>query len=170
MKRPLQPDELRLWSRVVEDVRPRPGVEPPVAPPEPPTEVVSAKPSFQPPPRPPRNARARSSLPTIEPNRVRRIALGREAAGPPLDLHGMSQDQAQDRLIAFVLRAQAEGRRAVLVITGKGAGGDGVLRRRAPEWLASPLLHGVVAGVSEASHRHGGRGALYVALKRRAEP
>jgi DNA-nicking Smr family endonuclease len=42
-----------------------------------------------------------------------------------------------------------------------------VLRRRTPEWLADPALRGVVAGVSEAHRRHGGEGALYVALKRK---
>lgn len=57
--------------------------------------------------------------------------------------------------------------RAVLVITGKGVGGDGVLRRRVPDWLAAPSLRDLIAGVSEAHRRHGGEGALYVALKRR---
>ncbi|HEX8233977.1 MAG TPA: Smr/MutS family protein [Caulobacteraceae bacterium] len=169
MKRPLAPEELRLWSRVVEDVQPRPGVEPPPAPPEPEPAATGVRPSVQPPPRPAPRTRARGGPHTIEPNRVRRISLGREATGAPLDLHGMSQAEAQNRLTEFVLCAQAEGRRAVLVITGKGPGGDGVLRRNAPEWLASPLLRGVVAGVSEARPRHGGKGALYVALKRRAE-
>jgi DNA-nicking Smr family endonuclease len=42
------------------------------------------------------------------------------------------------------------------------------LRRRTPEWLASPGLRTVVAGVSEAHRRHGGEGALYVALKKKA--
>ena len=55
----------------------------------------------------------------------------------------------------------------MLVITGKGVQGDGVLRRRTPEWLAAPQLRSVVAGVSEAHRRHGGEGALYVALKRK---
>jgi len=53
------------------------------------------------------------------------------------------------------------------VITGRGARGDGVLRRAAPEWLAASHLRPVVAGVSEAHRRHGGEGALYVALKRK---
>ncbi|MFI4936493.1 MAG: Smr/MutS family protein [Caulobacterales bacterium] len=66
-----------------------------------------------------------------------------------------------------VLRAVDEGWRSVLVITGKGALGDGVLRRHAPDWLAEPPLREHVAGISEAHRRHGGDGALYVALKRR---
>ncbi|HWU13187.1 MAG TPA: DNA mismatch repair protein MutS, partial [Caulobacter sp.] len=38
---------------------------------------------------------------------------------------------------------------------------------RTPEWLADPALRDIVAGVSPADKRHGGDGALYVALKRR---
>jgi DNA-nicking Smr family endonuclease len=55
----------------------------------------------------------------------------------------------------------------VLVITGKGKVGQGVLKVRTPEWLADPSLREMVAGVSTADRRHGGDGALYVALKRR---
>jgi DNA-nicking Smr family endonuclease len=53
------------------------------------------------------------------------------------------------------------------VITGKGVQGDGVLRRRVPEWLAAPHLSHMIAGVAEAHRRHGGAGALYVALKKK---
>lgn len=98
---------------------------------------------------------------------MRRLTRERDPLGPRLDLHGMDQAQAHARLSDFLRHAQAEGWRAVLVITGKGALGDGVLRRLTPEWLASPGLRDVVAGVSEAHRRHGGQGALYVALKRR---
>ncbi len=83
-----------------------------------------------------------------------------------LDLHGMTQDQARLALGDFLRRAQADGYRAALVITGKGMAGEGVLRRRAPEWLAEPSLRPLVAGTSPAHRRHGGEGALYVALKR----
>jgi DNA-nicking Smr family endonuclease len=76
---------------------------------------------------------------------------------------------AKTALIRFLIRAQDEGERAVLVITGKGSLGEGVLRRFAPEWLGDAALRTVVAGWSQAHRRHGGEGALYVALKRRAD-
>jgi DNA-nicking Smr family endonuclease len=103
----------------------------------------------------------------IEPNRRHRITKAREEIGARLDLHGMDQDRARAALDAFLRRAWDEGLRAVLVITGKGVTGDGILRRRAPEWLAAPHLAHIVAGISEAHRRHGGEGALYVALKRK---
>jgi len=102
----------------------------------------------------------------IEPNRERRITIGRETIGARLDLHGMSQDRARAALQGFILRAQQEGQRAVLVITGRGRLDAGVLRRRLPDWLAEAPLRAVVAGVSRAHRRHGGEGAFYVALKR----
>jgi DNA-nicking Smr family endonuclease len=98
---------------------------------------------------------------------MRRLTRERDPLGPRLDLHGLDQDQARATLTSFLHRAHDEGWRAVLVITGKGTRGDGVLRRAAPEWLAAPGLRDLVAGVSGAHRRHGGEGALYVALRRR---
>ena len=103
----------------------------------------------------------------IEPNRRRRIARAREPIGARLDLHGHDQDRARAALHDFLLRAHEDGVRAVLVITGKGRTGGGVLRARTPEWLGEAPARRVVAGVSPAEARHGGEGALYIALKRR---
>jgi DNA-nicking Smr family endonuclease len=109
---------------------------------------------------------ARGPPQPIEPNRRRRLDLGRERMAASLDLHGLSRAAAHQRLIAFVQSRWAAGARAILVITGKGSRGDGVLRREVPEWLAQPQLRDMVAGLSEAHPRRGGGGALYVALRR----
>ena len=87
-----------------------------------------------------------------------------------IDLHGMTHDRARAALTAFLARAQADGWRSALVITGKGYGGDGLLKRLAPEWLAAPPLRERIAGVSQAHRRHGGDGALYVALRKARTP
>lgn len=171
MKRPLKPEELRLWGLVAATVHPLPGRAapdpPPPAPPAPPPlkpqapGVRTASPKVAKPAPRPADARP------IEPGRLTRISRERDPIGGRIDLHGLDQDRARAALEAFLLRAWEEGYRAVLVITGKGTRGDGVLRRRTPEWLASPRLAGLVAGISEAHRRHGGEGALYVALKRK---
>jgi DNA-nicking Smr family endonuclease len=83
-----------------------------------------------------------------------------------LDLHGLSREVAHERLTAFVQSRWAAGARAILVITGKGARGDGVLRREVPHWLAQSPLRELVAGLSEAHPKRGGAGALYVVLRR----
>jgi DNA-nicking Smr family endonuclease len=72
--------------------------------------------------------------------------------------------------VRFVRRAQANGAKFALVITGKGArSGDaerGVLRRQVPLWLQLPDLRDAVVGFEEAHVAHGGEGALYVRLRR----
>jgi DNA-nicking Smr family endonuclease len=103
----------------------------------------------------------------IEPGRRRRIARERDPIEARIDLHGLDQDRARASLVRFIGWAQASGYRAVLVITGKGLRGDGVLRRMTPEWLAAAPLRALVAGISGADRRHGGEGAYYVTLRPR---
>jgi DNA-nicking Smr family endonuclease len=161
-------DDLRLWAVVAATVRPLPGRAALLPPP---VKVAAPAPRSAPAPasapRPARRPAPAAAAQIIEPRRYRRLVLGRERLGGRIDLHGLGQDGARAALTAFIETASARGDRGVLVITGKGALGDGVLRRRVPEWLASPPLRSLVAGISEAHRRHGGAGALYVALKRR---
>jgi DNA-nicking Smr family endonuclease len=163
-------EDLRLWAVVAATVRPlRPHPAPAASVADRPTPApASAAPS--PPPRPPAKSPHPFPAPRlpadVEAGLRRRLSRGREALVARIDLHGMSQDAARAALAAFIARAADEGWRSALVITGKGVGGDGVLRRRAPEWLADPPIRQHIAGVSEAHRRHGGEGALYVALKR----
>lgn len=103
----------------------------------------------------------------IEPNRKRRLVKEHDPIGARLDMHGLDQDQARATLEGFIRRAYDDGHRAVLVITGKGKVGHGVLKQRTPEWLAGAAVREMIAGVSTADQRHGGEGALYVALKRK---
>jgi len=187
MKRPLRPDETRLWAVVTATVRPAHGRGARIkAASTPPADealpVIAAAELTKAPPRfagrlKPKGPEPRAKTPAppeptppgkIEPNRKRRISRERDPLDRRLDLHGLDQDGARAALFGFLQRAQADGVRAVLVITGKGMQGDGILRRRTPEWLAEPVMRGVVAGVSLAERHHGGEGALYVALKRRA--
>ena len=158
-----RPDDLDAWAVVASTVRPLPGRTAP----KPPARLA-APPSPKAAPTARAEIRVTAQVPpaAIEPGRWRRLSLGREAIGGRLDLHGLTQDGARAALTGFVLDAAARGLRGVLVITCKGTLGDGVLRRRAPEWLAEPPLRTLVAGISEAHRRHGGEGALYVALKR----
>jgi DNA-nicking Smr family endonuclease len=181
VKRPLRPEELHVWRAVTATVHPLPGKETPSASwggqdeakPRPRGEARSTNAESAVHRDFPTLTASRSVPPhqgegkTIEPRRKHRIAAERDPIGARLDLHGLDQDRARAILEAFLRRAWDQGERAVLVITGKGVRGDGVLRRRAPEWLAAPHLAPIVAGVSEAHRRHVGEGALYVALKRK---
>jgi DNA-nicking Smr family endonuclease len=171
VKRPLKPEELRIWSLVAGTVHPMPGRATLTPPPSAEQAAVETPARIPPParsaPKRPGKAPPREAVEGIEPNRRHRIARERDPIAARLDLHGYDQARARAVLEAFLRRAWDEGFRSVLVITGKGVQGDGVLRRAAPEWLAAPHLTPIVAGISEAHRRHGGEGALYVALKRK---
>lgn len=168
-RRTLSGEEMRLWAAVAATVRLAPGRKPPPAPVASAADVAPAPTApHHPPSAPVRVAKKPAPPPPerIEPGRERRITRERDPIDGRIDLHGMDYDRARAALHGFLQRQAAEGARAVLVITGKGRMGEGVLRRFTPLWLAEPAVRDLVAGVSSAHRRHGGEGALYVALKR----
>jgi DNA-nicking Smr family endonuclease len=95
----------------------------------------------------------------------RRIRRGQSEIDARLDLHGHTQDTAHRELIEFILHESAAGSRCVLVITGKGRLGAGILRARLQDWIANPDLRPVIAGYARAHPRHGGEGAAYIFLR-----
>jgi DNA-nicking Smr family endonuclease len=103
-----------------------------------------------------------------------RVARGRDQIDARIDLHGMTQAQAHRALMTFLQRAQADGARIALVVTGKGATrGErdaererGVLKRQVPLWLSLPEFRSLIVGFEDAHVGHGGQGALYVRLRR----
>ena len=81
----------------------------------------------------------------------------------------MRQGEAHQELRGFLMSCVARGLSTVLVITGKGKDGEGVLRRNFLRWLEMPAARTLVTGYSEAHPRHGGSGAWYVFLRAPAE-
>lgn len=105
----------------------------------------------------------------------RKMKRGKLKPEARIDLHGMTQAAAHTALTHFLLSAHADGRRLVLVITGKGKEKPdlgpipdrvGVLRHQVPKWLGLPPLKQRVLQVTEAHSSHGGSGAYYVYLSR----
>lgn len=189
--RHLSPEERALWDHVTrqaQPLHPRPRTAPEV--PEPP-KPVSAQPEMPPIPafRLGEKADHRRSDDLVSglvedmgrlPIRMDARTHGKMKKGKlipeaRIDLHGMTVAQAHPALTGFLLTAHAQGRRLVLVITGKGKARDdwapmpvrqGVLRHQVPVWLSLPPLAQVVLQVTPAHVTHGGGGALYVYLKR----
>lgn len=123
-------------------------------------------------------------LQAFDPKRARKLRAGRIEVEARLDLHGLTQAEAHAALRRFLVACHRDGRRTVLVITGKGGapegtrGGErhwshgherGVLKRNVPHWLAEPELRRIVVSFATASVRHGGEGALYVHLRSAAK-
>lgn len=107
----------------------------------------------------------------------RRMIRGKMKPEARIDLHGMTLSQAHPALVEFVTGAHSRGLRLLLVITGKGRGGEredhgpipirrGVLKQQVPGWLTAPPLGPLVLEIREAHQRHGGGGAYYVYLRR----
>ena len=131
-----------------------------------------------PPPAPVRHVRqtvsgpARLSSPILpqsfDHETERRLQKNQVRVEGRLDLHGMTAVEAHAALVAFIENAISRRCRIVLVITGKGNLGSGLLKRSLPHWLESfphSLRYKVVA-IRPALPHHGGEGAYYVQLKR----
>lgn len=97
----------------------------------------------------------------------RRLARGTIALDSKIDLHGLTLAEAEAALAGFVKRAQSQQQVWLLVVTGKGARGEGKLRRALPEWLDRGVLAGRVVEYGPAAPNHGGAGAFYLRLRRR---
>lgn len=107
---------------------------------------------------------------------LRQVKQGKMAVEGRLDLHGMTQTQAHGRLRRFIESAARDGKRCVLVITGKGAAegeraqsgavGRGILRQMTPQWLSGQDLAPFVVDFQSSLPKDGGTGALYVRLRR----
>lgn len=189
-RRRLRPDELDLWRKVADTAQPmHPGKPAGTLP------LIDKQP-VKPNPRPVEKfdlgGRSNGKKPGHDvlpglperlaqaPVKMDRKAFGKLKRGKlvpegKIDLHGKTLDQAHPALTGFILKAYADGKRLVLVVTGKGKDRDdggpipvrlGVLRHNVPHWLSVPPLAQVVLQVTEAHLKHGGGGAYYVYLRR----
>ncbi len=190
-RRGLTAEDREIWSRYRRTADPlhpdRPAPSPsPAATPMPTARPVPSIPAFEMGSR----ARPRTSgaalLPSV-PDQVAKAPLRMDAkthqrmrAGKlrpegKLDLHGMTLDVAHPALTRFILSAHADGKRLVIVVTGKGKAKPdhgpiptrlGVLRHQVPQWLRLAPLAGLVLQITQAHRSHGGSGAYYVYLRR----
>jgi DNA-nicking Smr family endonuclease len=187
-KRRVTPDELDLWRHVAQSVRPiksrrRARQQKEEAPGTPPAKAKAGKPAptASAPPKPQPAAPAKPHELThglshgIDRRQAARFRKGKLAIEGTIDLHGRTQQDAHDELLAFLKREHAAGKRSVLVVTGKGmtqgktVPKTGILRQAVPRWLNEPPFRALVLAFDYAEPRHGGEGALYVLVKRTRE-
>lgn len=194
-KRPLSPEEQRLWDQATGNVERRSSERPPPAKPPARAKPAAKKPkpaakapakpvpaAAKPVPKPPAlevQRTRRSRVPGLDRRNAERLRKGQMAIDARLDLHGMTQAEAHTALGRFLADSAKAGRRCLLVITGKGStkpnddavipGRAGVLRDAVPRWLAEPANRALVVAVQQAAPQHGGGGALYVLLRRKRD-
>lgn len=191
-RRPLSPEEADLWRSVARTARPMHAQKlhlPDAPPPSDPPPMAHAKPRLSPflLGEKHRKTEQRDLAPTLpqlvakaplrmDANIHAKMTRGKLQPEARIDLHGMTLAEAHPELIHFILNAQVQGLRLVLVITGKGKRRDdtgpipqrmGALRHQVPHWLHLAPLGPAVLQVTEAHLKHGGGGAYYVYLRRR---
>ena len=83
-----------------------------------------------------------------------------------LDLHGFNEIEAKNLLEDFINYSVENGKRLVLVITGKGKEGKGIIKNNILNWLNTRKLRNKILAVNNASKKHGGLGALYIFLRK----
>lgn len=177
-KRDLTEEERALWRRVAKGVRPRRPVaeetsvrSPEPAKPQPGAHPAKARKSDDGPRLSQRSAGERAvpkaPAPPADRGAEKRVRRGKLEIDAKLDLHGYTQDGAYQALATFLQSAQRRGALVALVVTGVGRTGEGVLRKRLPDWLAARELKPLVSGYAQAHRAHGGAGAFYVFVKRR---
>jgi DNA-nicking Smr family endonuclease len=118
-------------------------------------------------------ARPKKKIPEVEVGKLaggldgaswNRLRRGRMRPERVLDLHGRTVQTAFAAFEHFILTARADGLRCVEIVTGRGAGEGGVLRRELPHWLNLPQVrHAILAAV----HPHRANVGAVVLLLRR---
>jgi DNA-nicking Smr family endonuclease len=185
------PDDLALWKEVAREAKPirrravarkdasepEPPAKPKAAEKEPaaaPVRPARKRPAPFSPPAPAKPAKSgpppleRGEIAGVDRRQAERLKRGRTAIEARIDLHGMTLENAHRRLTGFLERAQEDGKRAVLVVTGKGVReGTGVIRAQVPRWLNEPRLRPLVLAFEYAQPKDGGMGALYILLRKR---
>ncbi len=193
-RRDLSPEEASLWRRVAKTTKAykaipaavlpeatAPQVAPKASDPEMPHLVLRrAKATRDAPKRPQSRGVEKLSIGVADASGHKKVRRGKLNIDARIDLHGMRQSEAQAALATLIAHTRAEHGRCILVVTGKGrpvgsgedymTPGPGVIRRRLPEWLASPSIREHVSGFATAHAKDGGTGAYYVLLKSKTKP
>lgn len=111
------------------------------------------------------SARADSiPIPSIEKHWARKLKTNKLSFSAILDLHGLSQDLAYEKLKTFIFDNAAKNRRCLLIITGKG---KGILRKSILNWLHEEKFRPLISALEQSHPHHGGEGAFYVILKKK---
>lgn len=97
----------------------------------------------------------------------KKVRRGQVKIDRTIDLHDMTRDAAFASLKRRLVLAHECRHRTVLIITGKGANLQGVLRQSLHGWLNDASIRHLISSIAPSHIRHGGTGAFYVFLKRK---
>jgi DNA-nicking Smr family endonuclease len=189
-KKYLSDEDLRLWNDVKKTVKPlKPNTLSAIKPEVKPRRMIERKQEARALPHEWYGGQSPVPETRIDRKTKRRIASGIKDVDRSIDLHGLTQDQAYRLLKNAIEGGIRRGEKTLLVVTGKGGkrfsqlGADGsiayrtredfdqhggILKRMVPIWLQSMEFRPFVESFDSAAQDHGGDGALYVLLRKRA--
>jgi DNA-nicking Smr family endonuclease len=106
---------------------------------------------------------------TVNPAIARRLHRGDFSIQAHIDLHCLGVDAAHEAFDEFLQKSIQYGRRAVLVIHGRGLSSpaEPILKAAVYRWLTSSPWHKWVIAFTSARLCDGGAGATYVLLRQR---
>ena len=110
------------------------------------------------------------SVEGFSPKLMDKLKKGRFPVQDYIDLHGLTRQDAEIRVRDFLLKNQRLGMRCVLVVHGRGLNSEDnipVLKERLPIWLSRGPAKKIVLAFSTARPYDGGRGAIYILLKKK---
>jgi DNA-nicking Smr family endonuclease len=106
----------------------------------------------------------------LDPGLMRRLKRGEFPLQNYIDLHGLTRQEAQEKVTDFILESYRAGLRCVLVVHGRGHNSENhlpILKERLPHWLTRGPARKIVLAFSTARPYDGGTGALYILLRKR---
>ena len=105
----------------------------------------------------------------VHPTATRHLHGGRFSIQAHIDLHGLSASEAERAVDDFLREAIRSGKRAVLVVHGRGLSSPRrpILKTKVREWLTRGTWRKWVIAFTSARLCDGGAGATYVLLRQR---
>ncbi|MCX5845550.1 MAG: Smr/MutS family protein [Deltaproteobacteria bacterium] len=105
----------------------------------------------------------------VHPEFARRLHRGDFSIQAHIDLHGLGVEEARQTFENFLKESVISGKRAVLIIHGRGLSspGEPILKNKVSEWLTRGHWRKWVIAYSSAQSYDGGTGATYVLLRQR---
>jgi DNA-nicking Smr family endonuclease len=102
-------------------------------------------------------------------NIIKRLKRGQIPVQDHIDLHGLTQKDAETRVRKFLVRSHGRGLQCVLIVHGRGINSPDsipVLKERLPVWMNRGPARKIVMAFASARPYDGGTGAIYVLLRK----
>jgi DNA-nicking Smr family endonuclease len=170
-RRPFSDQERQEWAAFTRAIgaRPFPGRSPIQPPPPPvPAEVPVAVAAIAPSKPAARSLPARPAkapvpaiavdgpAPGLDGASWEKLRGGRMRPQRTLDLHGRTVQTAFLAFSSFIQSARQDGLRCIEIVTGRGVGEGGVLKRELPHWINLPHMRGHILAATHSSRTNTG--------------